>query len=333
MTEILKSDKDGIEKAANLLKNDELVAFPTETVYGLGAVATNDMAIKQVFKAKGRPSDNPLIVHVADIATVEKFAENIPESFYQLIEAFWPGSLTLILEATQLPKSVTAGLKTAAFRMPDSKITLELIKTLGMPIVGPSANTSGRPSPTEAEHVYHDLNGKIAAILDGGQTRVGIESTVVDLTGKEPLILRPGAVTLEDLQEILPTIAYDQHLVVESEIPKAPGMKYQHYAPKVPVYMVDLAEISNVPDIKSIAVLCDSKFASDFKYAPVFKLTENNDIKLATHHLYRALREMDQSKFTAIFVQTFATKEAISYMNRLNKASGGKRFDDYNAVN
>lgn len=215
-----------ITTAAATLRAGELVAFPTETVYGLGADATNEAAVKKVYQAKGRPSDNPLIVHVNSVAMVEQYAAEIPAAARQLMAHFWPGSLTIILKIKPgvLSKTVTGGLSTVAFRYPDCDPTLALIKEAGVPLVGPSANTSGKPSPTTAQHVYHDLAGKIAGILDNGPTRVGVESTVLDLSTAQPVILRPGAVTQADIEAVIGSIELNHHQVKQDETPKAPGM-------------------------------------------------------------------------------------------------------------
>ena len=230
-----------IPAAAALLTAGQLVAFPTETVYGLGADATNVDAVKQVYLAKGRPSDNPLIVHVADVETVERFAQPLSEAAKKLIKAFWPGPLTMIfkLKPDALAPEVTGGLQTAAFRNPDNEATLALIRAAGTPIVGPSANTSGKPSPTTAQHVLHDLRGKIAGILDDGPTKVGVESTVLDLSTDKPAILRPGAVTPEAIERVIGMpVQTELHHVGAKEVPKAPGMKYKHYAPKADLTLV-----------------------------------------------------------------------------------------------
>ena len=197
--------QDQIDEAVKLLGAGELVAFPTETVYGLGAIATNEKAVKGVYAAKGRPSDNPLIVTVSDEAMVSDYAKEIPERAQKLMKHFWPGPLTILLfvKPNALPKAVTGGLDTVAFRCPDDKLTHDLISKLGYPIVGPSANTSTKPSPTTAQHVYHDLNGKIAGIIDGGPTRVGLESTIIDLSVETPVVLRPGEITPQELSEVL----------------------------------------------------------------------------------------------------------------------------------
>ncbi|KHE69210.1 L-threonylcarbamoyladenylate synthase, partial [Halobacillus sp. BBL2006] len=233
-------NNSSIEEAAQLLRNQHVVAFPTETVYGLGADATNEEAVQRIFEAKGRPSDNPLIVHVADIEQVEELAQNIPERAYQLMEAFWPGPLTLVLESNGVAaKNVTAGLSTIGIRMPDHPLALALLRNAGKPLAAPSANRSGRPSPTEAEHVWQDLNGRVSGILDGGATGVGVESTVLDCTSQPPVILRPGGVTKEDLEKILSKVDIDNALKDEQRQPKSPGMKYTHYAPEAPLWLVE----------------------------------------------------------------------------------------------
>lgn len=216
------------------------MAFPTETVYGLGADATNVTAVKKVYAAKGRPSDNPLIVTVADIDTVRRFADVTPVA-ERLMRKYWPGPLTIILNIIPgaLDAAVTGGLPTAAFRCPDNAATRELIKLSGNPIVGPSANLSGKPSPTTAQHVLHDMDGRIAGILDDGPARVGVESTILDLSGDTPAILRPGYVDESMLAADLQTVNTDQHHVGANETPKAPGMKYKHYAPDAQVVIVD----------------------------------------------------------------------------------------------
>ena len=237
-TEIYHADT--INEAAKQIQAGQLIAFPTETVYGLGADATNEVAVKQVYVAKGRPSDNPLIVHVADVETVEKYAQPLSEKTRLLMKTFWPGPLTIILQLKPdaLSKSVTGGLATAAFRNPRNQATLDLIRKAGVPIVGPSANTSGKPSPTEAKHIYHDLQGKIAGILDDGPTQIGVESTVLDMSGDVPTVLRPGGVSEEKLEAVIGTVRSDHHKVGKDEVPKAPGMKYKHYAPNAQVLIV-----------------------------------------------------------------------------------------------
>lgn len=326
-----------IEQAAADLKAGELISFPTETVYGLGADATNPEAVKKVYAAKGRPSDNPLIVHVASVATVEHYAAEVSDRFKQLVDAFWPGSLTIILplKHAALDSVVTGGLKTAAFRMPNNAVTLDLIKAAGVPLVGPSANTSGKPSPTTADHVLHDLNGKIAGVIDDGPTGVGLESTVIDLSVATPVILRPGVVTQEAIERVIGPIMTNHHKVGAAETPKAPGMKYKHYAPNAQVYIVP------TPDEFPAAVKCASQQnvpfgvmavdtvlgqLSDVRFKDQFSLGDS--VVTASQHLFEGLRYFDLNpEVKIILVQGFA-KEGVglAYMNRLEKSAGQQYF-------
>lgn len=234
--------EEAVERAAELLKTGEVVAFPTETVYGLGAVVFNELAVGEVFRAKGRPQDNPLIVHIAAMEDVERVALHTPPLFDLLAKEFFPGPLTIIVDRhPSVPDSVTAGLPGVAIRMPDHAIALALIQAVGEPLVAPSANRSGQPSPTSAQHVLADLEGRIAAVVDGGECGVGIESTVVSLRGDRPVILRPGAVTKEQLERVAGVqFAYAVHQ--QGETPAAPGMKYRHYAPDAKVIVVASGE-------------------------------------------------------------------------------------------
>ena len=230
--------KEGISEAAEILKGGGLVAFPTETVYGLGGNGLDKEAAKKIYAAKGRPSDNPLILHVSSIEEVYPLVKALPEKAKKLMEAFWPGPLTLVLLKSDIvPEESTGGLETVALRSPENALTLELIRACGFPIAGPSANLSGRPSPTEASHVFEDLGGRIEGILEDGAVGIGVESTIVDLSEDCPTLLRPGAITIEDLEEVLgEKVAIDPTLLGKSMsegfTPKAPGMKYRHYAPK-----------------------------------------------------------------------------------------------------
>ncbi len=230
--------KEGISEAAEILKGGGLVAFPTETVYGLGGNGLDKEAAKKIYAAKGRPSDNPLILHVSSIEEVYPLVKALPEKAKKLMEAFWPGPLTLVLLKSDIvPEESTGGLETVALRSPENALTLELIRACGFPIAGPSANLSGRPSPTEASHVFEDLGGRIEGILEDGAVGIGVESTIVDLSENCPTLLRPGAITIEDLEEVLgEKVAIDPTLLgksmAEGFTPKAPGMKYRHYAPK-----------------------------------------------------------------------------------------------------
>ena len=243
--------KEGISEAAEILKQGGLVAFPTETVYGLGGNGLDKEAAKKIYAAKGRPSDNPLILHVSSIEEVYPLVKALPEKAKKLMEAFWPGPLTLVLPKSDLvPKESTGGLETVALRSPENALTLSLIRVCGFPIAGPSANLSGRPSPTEASHVFEDLGGRIEGILEDGAVGIGVESTIVDLSEDCPTLLRPGAITIEDLEEVLgEKIAIDPTLLgkgmAEGFIPKAPGMKYRHYAPKAEMLLFRKREAEN----------------------------------------------------------------------------------------
>ena len=251
-TKILKIDPDRVEKeemkeAAKLIAQGELVAFPTETVYGLGADALRPEASGKIYAAKGRPSDNPLIVHIADFSDMERVAREIPDSARKLAEAFWPGPLTMVVwKSEAVPSTTTGGMETVAVRMPNHPIALELIRQSGCLIAAPSANTSGRPSPTEASHVVEDLKGKIAMVVDGGPVGIGIESTIIDLTEKVPMVLRPGYITPEMLASVLgEEVIIDPGIIAmdDTRKPKAPGMKYKHYAPKANMIIVDGQEV------------------------------------------------------------------------------------------
>lgn len=331
-TKILSTSQ--IEEAADLIKKGELVAFPTETVYGLGADAQNEAAVKKVYQAKGRPSDNPLIVHVAELSQVAEFAGSLPPTFKKLAEVFWPGPLTMILPVCGLSKSVTGGLATCAFRMPDNQATLNLIKKSNRVLVGPSANTSGKPSPTTAQHVYHDLKGKIAAILDDGPTKVGVESTVIDLSNPQEIyILRPGAVTKEALEKVLgQKVFLDQHLVTEKEIPKAPGMKYKHYSPNAEVYLMPVAAKGKTWEKaltffagKKIGLLASEKVLEKFPNEKAYSLGSGLEADF-NHGLFSGLRSLDET-CEIILAETLPEKGVgLAYMNRLKKASGGKWF-------
>lgn len=334
-TKIFQSDQ--IEEAAALLRNGELVAFPTETVYGLGANALLAESVKQVFAVKGRPSDNPLIVHVANFSMTEEFVESYHPLTETIIKHFWPGPLTLIfkIKTGSLSPVVTGGLSTAAFRMPDNKKTLFLIEKTGAPLVGPSANTSGKPSPTTALHVYHDLSGKISGILDDGATEIGVESTVLDLSGDQPTILRPGAVTQEALQEVLGVeVPLDKHLVKESETPKAPGMKYKHYSPETSVLMIKpqdwqkAMEWAEAKD-KKVGLLVTPTTANKYTSADRF-VFEEDTIEAATRGLFSGLRALDEAKKSdVIFAEVFPEDHlGWAYMNRLKKAAAQNYFSE-----
>ena len=330
-----------IEAAANCLKAGEVVAFPTETVYGLGADATNALAIAKVYQAKGRPSDNPLIVHITDKSQLSDYVASWSEKAEKLMAAFWPGPLTLIfnIKKGSLPSNATGGLGTVGFRVPNNQLALDLIAKAGVPLVGPSANTSGRPSPTTAAHVFHDLAGKIAGILDDGPTEVGLESTVLDLTSEIPVILRPGLITQEQLMAVVGDVKLDQHLVDENEAPKAPGMKYQHYAPVTKVMMIDCHQPKWGAALKwaneeglQVGLLANqqliNQYQGEFKVA--YPLSQDNNVLVASKNLFSGLRELDEldPQLDLILAETYPDQgEGRAYMNRLKKAANQEYFN------
>jgi L-threonylcarbamoyladenylate synthase len=337
MMETKRITADEIKQAAQLLLQGELIAFPTETVYGLGANALDEAAVKKVYAVKGRPSDNPLIVHVSSFDMVKKYVADFHPATQKLVDTFWPGPLTLIFKVNPgtFSKVVTGGLQTVAFRMPNNATTLELIKQAGVPLVGPSANTSGKPSPTTAQHVFHDLQGKIAGIVDDGPTQIGVESTVLDLTAEDgiPVILRPGAVTQSALQKLIGQVSIDQHLLSEKEAPKAPGMKYKHYSPDVPVWIVEGDEQVFRQAInwakankQKIGLYANDDLTQRFtdEAKAVFSFGENK-VEEATKLLFAGLRALDDQEIDLIFAQAFPEIGLGSaYMNRLKKAANQK---------
>lgn len=337
-------EPEKIAAAGAVIRQGGLVGFPTETVYGLGANAWDKEAVARIFQAKGRPGDNPLIVHVADPATVRELAADLPPLGEELISRFWPGPLTLILpRQARVPDEVTAGLDTVAVRMPDHLVALALIKAAGVPIAAPSANLSGRPSPTEAGHVLADMNGRVEVILDGGQTGVGVESTVLDLTASVPSILRPGGVTAEALAEIIGRVAVDPNAegmdaAEISATPRSPGMKYAHYAPQAPVILVE-GEESRVVDYilamkrhyqqsgQKVAILACRETADVYldNQPPAWLevLGKRDDLSTVASRLYQALRACDTAKADVILAEGFSDREiGAAVMNRLRRAAG-----------
>ena len=310
-------------QAVEMIRNGEVVAFPTETVYGLGADATNPLAIDKIFSAKGRPVDNPLIVHVDGKANALAFTEAVSDKALQCMEAFWPGALTLVLKSKPdtLAENVTAGLPTVGIRVPDHPVALNFLKRLKLPIAAPSANTSGKPSPTKAEHVFYDLNGKIPLILDGGATEIGIESTVLDMTSEPPVILRPGHVTKEQIEAVIGKVRLSSEL--QGNTPKSPGIKYTHYAPDTPVYLIENDEklvnkaIAHLHEKgRKVAVLSNNEFPqADYQFP------------ITTARLYDSLRQCDATEADLILasvLQDDRDREAL--MNRLEKAADHKWF-------
>jgi L-threonylcarbamoyladenylate synthase len=322
-----------------LIREGGLVGFPTETVYGLGANALNGQACRRIFAAKGRPQDNPLIVHVAAPEDIVKLTSALPHLAVACMEHFWPGPLTLVVpKSEQVPSEVTAGLDTVAIRMPDHPVALELIRAAGVPIAAPSANLSGRPSPTLAKHVLEDLGGKIEAVLDGGACRVGVESTVLDVTGARPIILRPGGITLEQLEEGLGMqVDTDPGLTDLSVTPRSPGVKYTHYSPKGQVILFEGLEAHVCSRIKHevqqgkrngqrVGILCTLESAPMLSNAQADYLAilgPKNHPWEAAPMLYAALRECDERGIELILVQSISPSGmGAAVMNRLQKAAG-----------
>ncbi|OCA88835.1 L-threonylcarbamoyladenylate synthase [Pseudobacillus wudalianchiensis] len=320
-----------IEEAADFLRQDEVVAFPTETVYGLGGNALSNEAATKIFAAKGRPADNPLIVHIASKQQVADVAINISKTAEQLMEAFWPGPLTVILEKqpNRLSEVVTAGLETVAVRMPDHPVALAVIEKAGLPIAAPSANRSGKPSPTSAKHVQDDLDGIIAGIIDGGETGIGVESTVVDCTGDIPIILRPGGITKEEIEAVVGEAAIDAALKDAKQQPKSPGMKYKHYAPEAPVYLLEGSREwiqSHVSEQrqqgKKVGVLTTEENLSFYDADVILPCGSRQDLRTVAHSLYDVLRAFNETDVDIIYSETFpAAGVGLAIMNRLEKAA------------
>ncbi len=332
-------DPSVMAEAGQILKKGGLVAFPTETVYGLGGDALNPEASARIYAAKGRPSDNPLIVHIADIKTLYKLTKSVPEKALKLADHFWPGPLTMILpKADIVPRQTTGGLDTVAIRMPSHPTAFELIRSSGICIAAPSANTSGRPSPTSADHVAEDLSGRIDMIIDGGRVEIGLESTIVDLTGEMPMILRPGYVNKAMLEAVIGEVGVDPVILADQEIkglrPKAPGMKYKHYAPKG-----DLTIVEGTPDMVAetinhltasleaegykTAVISSAEHMSAYRTGMVVNVGSREQETQIAANLYDVLRQMDEAQIDYIYSESFAGGSLGSaIMNRLLKAAG-----------
>lgn len=336
----VSSDKAAIKEAGKILRQGGLVAFPTETVYGLGANALDAEAVGAIFKAKGRPQDNPLIVHIADFAEIHNVARLSSPLAERLINIFWPGPLTLVLPKTNaVPKEVTAGLDTVAVRMPDHPVAQAVITAAGVPIVAPSANLSGSPSPTTAQHVLEDLDGCIHGVLDGGPTNVGIESTVLDITGPTPTILRPGGVTAEQLSEVLKEVQYDPAIESDKKniTPRSPGVKYKHYSPKAPVILLEgtAEHIANhtkklIDEYRqknlNVGVLTSAENADQYcdSGAYVADYGSRNQPAAAAAVLYDLLRRFDHYGVDVIIAESLPTYGiGRAVMDRLRRAAGG----------
>lgn len=354
-TELL--GEQDISRAADIIRSGGLVGLPTETVYGLGADGLNPIAVRKIFQAKGRPQDNPLILHIPDPSWMEQYCEDIPLETWQLARRFWPGPLTMILKCKRrtpeemaalqqgpissathfgryiIPDVVTAGLDTVGIRCPAHTLTRAIIEQAGTPIAAPSGNTSGRPSPTIAQHMLEDMDGKIEAIVDGGPCQVGVESTIVDLTCSPPRLLRPGGVPMEELHSVLGGMAIDPavtHQLGEGEQPRAPGMKYRHYAPKAPVTVIKGDPVQGAVYIRDHmspthwdGIICFDEFANWYPGHPVECLGSVRDTWEQARKLFAALRAMDEAGVKRIWAQCpDSSGIGLAVSNRLNKASG-----------
>lgn len=333
----INTDIRFIEEAGKVIRNGGTVAFPTETVYGLGANALDDEAVRKIFIAKGRPQDNPLIIHVST-KEISELVKDVPEVAQKIIDKFWPGPLTVILEKKDIISNVTsANLNTIGIRMPNSEIALKLIELAERPIAAPSANISGRPSPTEVERCVEDLNGRVDYIIGGESSDIGVESTIVDCTVNPPLVLRPGGITLEMLKEINPEIELDKALKSKPNDdfkPKAPGMKYKHYAPNAHLKIIKgknekTIEIINeivenyIEKGNDVAILTTNENLNKFNNGKVISLGSENDLKEIAKNLFEALRKCDDLGVQYILCQGFEENGVgLAIMNRLNKAAG-----------
>lgn len=337
-------DESEMEEAAKLIREGELVAFPTETVYGLGADALHPEASKKIYAAKGRPSDNPLIVHIADMESLYDVAKDISQKAIDLAEAFWPGPMTMIFQKTdKVPLSTTGGLNTVAVRMPSHPIAKELIRQSGVYVAAPSANTSGRPSPTQAEHVIEDLHGKIDMIIDGGHVGIGLESTIVDMTGETPVILRPGYITKEMLEEVVGEVDVDPAVLMtepkKNIVAKAPGMKYRHYAPKGQLTIVEGKEEAVIQKINEIvlqkeqegcnvAIIATEESKDRYHCKQIFSIGSRKSEGSIAAGVYDILRRMDAIGAEYIYTESFAQDHlGQAIMNRMIKAAGYHKIE------
>ena len=337
-TRILGTTEKDIEYAASIIKEGGLVAFPTETVYGLGANALDESASKKIYEAKGRPSDNPLIAHISCMDELSALVSEIPEAGRKLAEKYWPGPLTMVFPKKEIvPYGTTGGLETVAIRMPSDPVANRLIKLAGVPVAAPSANTSGRPSPTKAEHVVEDMNGKIEMIIDSGEVGIGVESTIVDVSGKVPMLLRPGAITMEMLRETLGEVEIDPAILgpLSADVkPKAPGMKYRHYAPQAEMTLVE-GEMEHVVEFINqeaklaleaglkVGIICTEESRESYQCGMLKVIGSRENEESVAHNLFAVLREFDDQKVDCIFSESFS-KDRLgqAIMNRLCKAAG-----------
>ncbi len=349
MTKIFKVDKiepefQSISYAAEVLKKGGTVAFPTETVYGLGANALDEDAVNRIFAAKGRPSDNPLIVHIWNINQINELVSEIPDIFFKLAEKFWPGPLTLVMKKSSwIPELVTAGLDTVGIRMPNHPAALLLLKYADIPVAAPSANISGSPSPTRVEHVINDLNNKVDVIIDGGDCAVGLESTVLDITGNEPVILRPGGVTPEQIEKTLGRVVVDKYvyskLETQSTKPRSPGVKYKHYSPRAKVIVVDgpldklIAEINkqaqnHIKQNKRVGIMATEQTKDYYVYGEILSAGDREKPETIAANFFRLLRFFDEKGMDVILTEGIDRSGiGIAIMNRMIRAAG------YNVIN
>jgi len=341
-TEVVKVDVNNIDhsvlkRASALIREGNLVAFPTETVYGLGANGLNCTAVKRIFEAKGRPSDNPLILHISDVKELDKLIISIPENAVKLMNRFWPGPMTMVLKKSPLvPEVVTAGLDTVAVRMPDHEIARLLIKYAGVPVAAPSANLSGKPSPTSADHVIEDLMGRVEMIIDGGDVSIGVESTVIEVSQTRVAVLRPGGVTVENISEVVDNVSIDPALTDTegSFIPRAPGMKYTHYSPAAEVIIIDgrmdrVAErIGKMVEEfesqgKRVGVLATEQTKHMYTSGIVISVGDRELPKTIAASLFGLLREFDKRGVDVILAEAIEERDmGLAVMNRLLKSAG-----------
>ena len=334
-------DKESIQQAAEILKKGGLVAFPTETVYGLGANGLNAAACKKIYEAKGRPSDNPLILHIAEKEDLYQIVKEVPQKAEKLINAFWPGPLTMIFEKKDcVPQEITGGYSTVAVRFPSHKVAQAVIKMAGMPIAAPSANSSGKPSPTKASHVLFDLENKIDMIIDGGNAEVGLESTIVDVSGEIPMLLRPGAITKEMLETVIGHIEIDPAILAKPNqnlVPKAPGMKYTHYSPKADVILVQCNDLAvaqqkikelvkkELQSNKKVGILATEQTKNNYDCGIVLSLGDRQNLEEIGSNFFKHLRKFDFLGVDVVYSETVPEKEeGLAIMNRLQKAAGYK---------
>jgi len=335
----IQKDIKNIEIAAETLKLGGTVVFPTETVYGLGANALDNNAVEKIFTAKGRPADNPIIVHIWNIEQIASIAVEIPTKLKVLAEKFWPGPLTLVVKKSEaLTEIVTAGLDTVGIRMPDNPVALALLKHANIPVAAPSANISGSPSPTSANHVLKDLDGRVDIIIDGGDCSVGLESTVLDVSGEIPVLLRPGAVTLEQIEDVIGRVDIDEHINIKmeenAEKPRSPGVKYKHYSPEAEVILFDGSIKKIVEEIKErargyssrgkkVGIMATEQTKQFYNIGLVRSLGDRNKPETIAANLFRLLREFDEEKVDIIFMEAIEKSGiGMAIMNRMVRAAG-----------